>query len=93
MAGVARLNPTIDPITLLEAIRGVLARSPIFHKAAICPPVIGTHGEVTVQVTFPAGTPALRVTAPSDQEAYAILHELASAIVENAQNRRDMSQA
>ena len=92
MAGVARHGSTTDCIALAEAIRGLLARSPVFHSAAICPPITGTHGEVTVEVTFPAGTTAFRVTAPSDQEAYAILHELASAMVKTERNRRAASQ-
>jgi hypothetical protein len=88
MAAITCRRATIDRLTLVGAIRAVLARSPIFHEASIWPPVTGPRGEVTVDVTFPDGATALRVTAPSDDEAYAILHELASTMVEIEQDRR-----
>jgi hypothetical protein len=49
--------------------------------------VLGPRGEVTVDVRFDHGPTALRVTAPSQEEAYAILHELASALVEIGRSR------
>jgi hypothetical protein len=43
---------------------------------------MGPGGDVTVEVSFEQGRPALRVTAASNEKAYAILHELASTMVE-----------
>jgi len=73
---------------LVEMIRGVFARSPMFRDAAISHPVQGPRGEVTVEVRFDHGPTALRVTAPSQEEAYAILRELVSAMVEIGRDRR-----
>lgn len=78
---------SIDRLTLVEMIRGIFARSPLLRDAAISQPVLGPRGEVTVDVRFDHGPTALRVTAPSHEEAYAILHELASAMVEIGRDR------
>jgi hypothetical protein len=73
----------MDRLTLVEAIRGSSARSPIFREAAISEPALGPGGIVTVEMRFDRGPIALRVTAPSDEEAYAILHELASMMIQH----------
>jgi len=73
---------SIDRLTLVEEIRRVVARSPIFRDAVISHPSKGPRGEVTVDLRCDHRPTVLRVTAPSDEEAFAILHELASAMVE-----------
>jgi hypothetical protein len=49
---------------------------------------MGPKGEVTVDVSFDQGPTLFRVVAPSDEEAYAILYELAHAMVEIDSNPR-----
>jgi hypothetical protein len=82
MAAVSCQRAELDRVTFVEAIRGVFARSPIFCGVALSEPRMGPGGDVTVEVSFEQGRPALRVTAASDEKAYAILHELASTMVE-----------
>ena len=76
-----------DRLTLMQIIRGIFDRSPVFREACISEPRIGSEGEVIVAVSFDHGPAAFRVVAPSAEEAYAILHELASAMVEIERGR------
>ena len=76
----------IDCLTLVEAIRGVFARSPIFRDAEIVESRERSGGALALDVSFGRGPTALRVVAHTDKEAYAILHELASTMVEIERN-------
>lgn len=87
MAAGSRQRASTDRLTLVEAIRGSSIRSLIFRDAVISHPVLGPGGEVTVDVRGDHCPTTLRVTAPSDGEAYAILHELALAMVEMERHR------
>ena len=82
MAAGSGQRTSIDRLTLVEEIRRVFARSPIFRDAVISHPSQGPGGEVTVDLRCDHRPTVLRVTAPSDEEAFAILHELVSAMVE-----------
>ncbi len=82
MAAASCQRAELDRVTFVEAIRGVFARSPIFCGATLSEPRLGPREDVTVEVSFDHGPPALRVTAASDEKVYAILHELASTMVE-----------
>ncbi len=86
-------RPTIDRFTFVEMIRGVFARSPIFRDAAVSAPVTSPGGGVTVHLSLGPGPGTLLVTAPSENEAYAILHELVSTMAEIAPYNRDGSPA
>ncbi len=82
MAAASCQRAELDRVTFVEAIRGVFARSPIFCGATLSEPRLGPREDVTVEVSFDHGPPALRVTAASDEKVYTILHELASTMVE-----------
>ena len=82
MAAVSGHRATLDRVTYVEAIRGIFARSVMFPGATPTEPRLGPEGNVTVDLSFNQGPAALRVTAPSEETAYAILHELAGAMVE-----------
>lgn len=92
MGAVSCDRAPVDRTTLVAAIREVFARSAIFGDATLSDPCTGPGGEVTVDVRFDSGPPTLRVTAASDTTAYAILHELASVIVDVERERtRELS--
>ncbi|HSB70258.1 MAG TPA: hypothetical protein VLT62_13070 [Candidatus Methylomirabilis sp.] len=80
-----------DRLTLVHIIRGIFDRSPVFREACISEPHIDPGGGVIVDVSFDHGPAAFRVVAPSAEEAYAILHELASAMVEIERDRHGWS--
>lgn len=82
MATVSGHRPVLDRVAQVAAIRGAFARSAMFRDATLTEPRLGPDGNVTVAVRFNQGPPALSVTAPSEETAYAILHELAGAMVE-----------
>ena len=84
MEAVLRPRPEteIDCLTLVEAVRGVFARSPIFREAEIVESRDTSGGALALDVSFGRGPTALRVVAQTTTEAYAILHELASTMVE-----------
>jgi hypothetical protein len=69
-------------------IRAIFSRSPLFREPVISESLMGPKGEVTVDVSFDRGPTLFRVVAPSDEEAYAILYELAHAMVEIDSNPR-----
>lgn len=80
-----------DRLTVVQMIRRIFAQSPVFRDALISDPRITADGEVIVELSFDHGPPTLRVVAPSAEEAHAILHELASAMVDVERGRHDWS--
>jgi len=87
MTAMSFCRSLTDHLTVLQIIREIFARSPVFQGALISDPQLGLEGQVIVDVSFDGGPAAFRVVAPSEEEAYAILHELASAMVEVERNR------
>jgi UV-stimulated scaffold protein A len=81
-----------DRLTVVQIIRRIFARSPMFRDALISDPRITADGEAILEVSFEHGPPAFRVVAPSAEEAYAILHELASTMVEIERGRHAWSE-
>ena len=79
---------SIDRLTLVQLIRGIFARSPIFREPVISEPLMAPNGEVAVDVNFGYGPRVFRVVAPSEDEAFSILYELAFAMVEMNSNYR-----
>lgn len=72
-----------DSLRQAEAIRGIFGRSPVFRDTTLAEPCLGPGGEVIVDVSFNHQAPAaLRVTAVSEEAAYAFLHRLAGLLVE-----------
>ncbi len=71
-----------DRLIVLQGIQEIFARSPVFCDAMISEPFVGSEDDVAVDVSFERGSTAFRVVAPSEEEAYAVLHELATAMVE-----------
>ena len=65
-----------------------LSRSPIFREPVISEAGPGRKGEVDLAVSFGHGPTVFRVVAPSADEAYSILHELALVMVETDSNYR-----
>lgn len=91
MAAMSFRRALTDRLTLVQVIRRIFSCSPIFRDATISDPYFGPEGEAIVDVSFDQRTTALRVIAPSVEEAYAILHELASAMVEVESGRHGQS--
>ena len=83
---IACRRSSIDRLTLVQLIRGIFSRSPIFRESVISEAMPDRKGEVVLVVRFDRGPTVLRVVAPSADEAYSILHELALAMVENGSN-------
>ena len=88
MVPVACHRLSNDRRTLVQLIRGVFARSPIFREAVISEPLSGPDGEAIVDVSFGYGRTAFRVIAPSEDDVYAILCDLAFAVGEDDQKTR-----
>lgn len=82
MAAMSFRRYLSDRLTIVQIIQRIFAQSPVFRDALISGPHLGPEGEMTLEVSFDRGPTAFRVVAPSEDEAYAILHELASAMVE-----------
>lgn len=89
MTSMSTCRSLTDRLTVIQIIRRIFGRSPVFEDAIISEPRLGLGGEVIVDVSFERGPAAFRVVAPSAEEAYAILHELASAMVEIERGRHD----
>jgi len=66
----------------LDLIREVFARSPLFREATVSGPVLTRDGELGLDVSFDGGPTLFRVVAGSEDRAYAILYDLALAMVE-----------
>jgi hypothetical protein len=88
MVAVSCHQPSIDHRTLVQLIRGVFARSPIFREAVISELLSGPDGEAIVDVSFGHGRTAFRVVASTEDDVCAILCDLAFAVSENDQSRR-----
>ncbi len=71
-----------DHLKSVEAIREAFSRSPLFREVALSEPAVQRTGEVAVDVSFDGGPTVFRVVAPSEAKAYAVLHELALAMVD-----------
>jgi hypothetical protein len=72
----------LDRFAMIEKIRSLLERSPVFREARISGPQTHPEGQVSVDVGFGGGPALFRITAPSPDKAYALLYELARALVE-----------
>jgi len=78
----------VDGPTIMQKIRDVFGRSPVFREALISDPLPSPDGGVSVEVRF-GPTPALfRIVAPSPDKAYAVLYELASSMIQAEESRR-----
>ena len=88
MVAVSSHQPSRDRGTLVQRVRGVFARSPIFRKAVISELISGPDGEAIVDVSFGHGRTAFRVVASSEDAVCAILCDLAFAVGEGDQCRR-----
>ena len=77
-----RREASIDRHAYVRLIREVFARSPLFRQAAVSEPVGIRDGEVALNVSLDDGPTVCRVVAENEDEAYAILHALALAMVE-----------
>ena len=82
-----RNDASIDRRAHVHLIREVFARSPLFCEAAVSEPVLTRGGEVALDVSFDGGPTVFRVVAGSADEAYAMLYELALAMVEVEQGQ------
>lgn len=82
MVATALQVTPIDRMARIHLIRAAFARSPLFRDAVISAPQPGDGVEVVLDVSFGKGPAVFRVVAGSEGAAYAILHELAIAMVE-----------
>lgn len=85
MPVMAPQHASIDRLAHAHLIRETFARSPLFRDAAVSVPAVTPGGEVALTVRFDGGPPVFRVVAGSEDQAYAVLLELARAMVETAQ--------
>jgi hypothetical protein len=79
---------SIDRHVRVRLIRDVFARSPLFCDAAVSGPVLTRDGAVGLDVSFDGGPTLFRVVAGSEDRAYAMLHELALAMVDVDERQR-----
>jgi hypothetical protein len=87
MAVISCRRSSIDRFALVQLIRRIFARSPIFREPVISEPFMGRNGEVAVHLSFDHGPALVRVVAPSEDEAYTVLYEFASTMVEVEANQ------
>ncbi len=83
MGPLSRHRPPTDRLTVVQAVRDGLARSPAFGDAVISDPSVGPGGAVVLDVRIGQET-AFRVVAPTEDEAYAVLHELIGSVIDAA---------
>ncbi len=88
MTAIAARQSSIDRLAWVQLIRKAFARSPLFREAAVSQPLLGPEGEVMLAVSFDRGPAVFRIVAGSEDEAYALLHELAGAMVEIDQGQK-----
>ncbi len=67
----------------IQAIRALLARSGALRKAVLAEPVLAPTGAVVLEVRC-GQTTAFRVVAPTAADAYALLHELITPLIDRA---------
>ncbi len=77
-----RQRPVPDRLSVVQVIQEIFACSPVFCDAMISESLVGSESDVAVDVSFERGPTAFRVVAPPEEEAHAVLHELATAMVE-----------
>ncbi len=78
----------MDRFAIVEKIRSLFARSPVFSGARISDAQTSSEGQVSVDVGFGGGPALIRIVAPSAEKAYALLYELASFIIQAEESRR-----
>lgn len=78
----------IDRLTRAHLIRETFARSPLFRDAAVSEPILTPESKLAITVGFDGGAPVFGVVASSEDEAYAVLHELAVTMVEIEESHR-----
>jgi hypothetical protein len=82
MALLATEHASIDRHTHVHLIRATFAQSALFREAAVSEPSFTPEGEAVLDVSFDGGPTIFSVVAGSEIEAYAVLHEVAQAMVE-----------
>ena len=85
MAVMAPQHVSIDRLAHAHLIRETFARSPLFRDAAVSEPVVTSAGEVALRVRFDGRPAVIGIVAGSKDRAYAVLLELARAMVDTAQ--------
>lgn len=80
--------PPLDRFAIVEKIRDVFDRSPVFRDAQISDPLPSPDGGVSVSVRFGRAPALFRIVAPSPEKAYAVLYELASSMVQAESSRQ-----
>ena len=72
----------LDHAGVQQKILAVFNQSPVFRGAHISALSGDPKGGAGLEVGFGEGPPVFRIVAPSPEKAYAILYELALAMVE-----------
>ncbi len=70
-----------DRFTATQGILDMCARSSALRDAVISGPLAGCGGATTIEVDFGRHASVFRVVAPTADEAYALLYELAASMV------------
>ncbi len=89
MAAISPLRSCLDRPAVIQKIREIFAQSSVLRDAQICDPHSSGGGKVWMDVRFGQGPVLFRVVAPTPEKAYAVLYELASALVEAERNFGD----
>jgi hypothetical protein len=88
MAFTAFQQASFDRISRAHLIRSTFAQSPLFSDAAVSEPIRTPEGDVALTVSFDGAPPVFGVVAGCEEDAYAVLHELALTMVEVDQSQR-----
>jgi hypothetical protein len=86
MAVMPPQQTSIDRLAYAHLIRETFARSPLFRDAAVSGPTLTPEGEVALTVRFDGGPTVFGIVVSSEDQAYAVLLELARAMVDIAQH-------
>jgi hypothetical protein len=87
--GVMSFQPfPLDGPTIVQKIRDVFGRSPVFREAQISDPLPSPDGGVSVDVHFGRAPALFRIVAPSPEKAYVVLYELASSMIQAEESHR-----
>jgi hypothetical protein len=82
MAAASFQASPLDRLTIVQKIRDVFDRSPLFREAQISDPLPRPDGGVSMDVRFGSAPALFCIVAPSPERAYAILYELAVSLVD-----------
>jgi hypothetical protein len=88
MARMVSHGTSFDRLSRAHVISAAFAQSPLFSDAAVSEPIRTPEGDVALTVSFDGAPPVFGVVAGCEEDAYAVLHELARTMVEIDRSQR-----